>query len=348
MKMNLCIPLALAGSCFMVSVPCLAQTNETSNANPNRFGLNFRMGFNVKASFRNLGGFAARTDPGPSFGGSVNRVYDDGFNRLDSSGNVGGMTWNWGYQNASQLPGNDTVLMHSYSSPATAVSDNRTDDPQPGLDLSYDRELGRLAKKIKWGVGAGFNYTSTKIQDSSSLSAPGEMISDAFALGGITAPLSPYSGSFGNAGPLISDSPARSVSTSPSGASITGERKLDANLYGIKLGPYLEYPLSSKFAVSLRGGFAAAYVDSEFQFNQVVSVSGIGTASGAGTGSDGGWLAGGFVAAGVSYQLTRALDLAVGVEYQNLGTFSQKAGGAEARLNLRDCIFITLGLGYSF
>jgi len=45
---------------------------------------------------------SAQCDPGPATGGGIDRCYDDGFVRVDVSGNAGGYTWYWGYQNSSQ------------------------------------------------------------------------------------------------------------------------------------------------------------------------------------------------------------------------------------------------------
>ncbi len=64
------------------------------------------MSFNIQVGFKNSGAFAARTDPGPAFGSAYNRSYDDGFNRLDTTGNNHGTgyantTWYWGYGNES-------------------------------------------------------------------------------------------------------------------------------------------------------------------------------------------------------------------------------------------------------
>ena len=54
----------------------------------------------------------------------LNRNYADGYVHVDSSGNAGGQTWNWGYQNASQVQGN-TLTMHSAS-----VTGNGTIEPE--------------------------------------------------------------------------------------------------------------------------------------------------------------------------------------------------------------------------
>jgi len=99
---------------------------------PNRFGLAWRLSFNVKVGFKNVGAFPARTDPGPATGGSFDRTYDDGFNRVDTTGNNHGTgyantTWYWGYDSESQiLPSTSnpqSVVMHSSSSSGTELSD---------------------------------------------------------------------------------------------------------------------------------------------------------------------------------------------------------------------------------
>lgn len=43
--------------------------------------------------------------PGPASGGGVARFYDDGFVRVDATGNSGGYTSFWSYENASQIQG---------------------------------------------------------------------------------------------------------------------------------------------------------------------------------------------------------------------------------------------------
>lgn len=44
--------------------------------------------------------------------GGVDHDYDDGYVRVDSSGNAGGLTWFWGYQNQSQVPDDGFIHFH--------------------------------------------------------------------------------------------------------------------------------------------------------------------------------------------------------------------------------------------
>src|SRR4051812_11189102 len=99
--------------------------------NPNRFSLGARFGMNFKAAFGN----SAVVDPGPAAAGA-NYNYNDGYVRVDSSGNAGGLTWNWGYQNASQVVGG-TMEFHAvqFDTPSGSANNNVTDDPQFGAEL---------------------------------------------------------------------------------------------------------------------------------------------------------------------------------------------------------------------
>ena len=89
-----------------------------------------------------MGGFPAQTSPGPPTGSAAEHFYDDGYNRVDISGNLDTFTWYWGYTNASQLPGNGMIVMNSSSSASGAVSPNADGDPQqvahPGEDDALD------------------------------------------------------------------------------------------------------------------------------------------------------------------------------------------------------------------
>jgi hypothetical protein len=170
----------------------------------NRFGLSYRPGFNISASFRRLGFFAPQTNPGPSTG-PADRFYDDGYVRPDS-GTAPGLTWFWGYENNSQVPGDNTIQYHSSSSPGTGSSDDNDGNPQQGIELSYDRYLGKVGKRASWGLGAAFNYNNVTIEDDSPVVSSVQQLTDTYGLGGVIPPEAPYNGTFAGPGPLIGDS----------------------------------------------------------------------------------------------------------------------------------------------
>src|SRR5437762_11285112 len=122
-----------------------AQTNDPANLTPlkldenppapkNRFGLSYRMGFNITARFKNIGGFTPTRNTTPS-GDPWN--YDNGYNLDDAPGTPPGMTWYWGYSGqpsqSAQAPGDGFLYLSRSTSPADVVSSGNSDDPQHGF-----------------------------------------------------------------------------------------------------------------------------------------------------------------------------------------------------------------------
>src|SRR5204863_732465 len=118
----------------------------------------------------------ATVNPGPATGGT-DHTYNDGYVRVDSSGDAGGVTWNWGYQKDSQVVG-DTLQFHAtQSDSASSGSDNITDDPQYGIELIYQRVTGSFSSSGNWGLEAGFGYTDLDIRGSA---GTGSLTTDTF------------------------------------------------------------------------------------------------------------------------------------------------------------------------
>jgi hypothetical protein len=99
---------------------------------------------------------------------------------------------------------------------------------------------------------------------------------------------------------LLDSTPVRSITGlaagAPGSAIISGPHEFNANLFEFRLGPGVEIPLSRKLAVSLSGGFALVYVDSEFSFNETVTIPGVGSVANHGSGWGNAWLPSAYVA----------------------------------------------------
>ena len=67
-----------------------------------------------------------------------------------------------------------------------------------------------------------------------------------------------------------------------------------------------------------------------------------------GKGSKGEALPGGYLAASLLYRVTESISLSAGVQYQNVGTFTQSAGDKEVKLDLSESLFATAGLVFGF
>ncbi|MBM3883981.1 MAG: hypothetical protein FJ387_30470 [Verrucomicrobia bacterium] len=325
-----------------------AQSDNLQNGPLSRVGVSYRSGFNGSASFKNVGGLNLPADPDPVPGGGVDRFYDDGYVRVDSSGNAGGETWFWGYQSASQLPGDGTIVMRRTAAAGGLSRRDIDDDPQHGFELTYNLEWPVQALRGFLGIEAAFNFMDLQIADRQPLTGNTIGIADAFPLNSIVPPLAPYAGTREGPGPSIGATPVPSVMITPGGATVTGARRIDASLYGLRLGPNWRLPLSRRVSVSLGGGLALAVADSRFSFRETVTLAGGGFGSSAGSDGRAAWLAGGYLSGSVALALDRAWAVVAGVQYQNLGAYSHRAGARSATVDLGESVFLTGGINFTF
>lgn len=324
----------------MTPVIVCGQNNDGSEWN--HFGLDFRLGFNIKAKFSQIGALAAPATP-PNMGG-VDHTYADGFVRVDSSGDRGGLTWNWGYQNGSQVTGHDTLTMHTTSTEGASVGGS--DDPRLGFEAYYARDVAQLGSG-RWGLKLALGYTDVKIRDAQPLNSNVSLVTDAYQLGGITPPAAPYAGSFTGPGPVIGDTPLRTISTVPGGVAITGSRQLDIWLYDLRFGPYLELPLLDRLTLQVGSGVAVGLVDSTFSFSDN-TVTSAGTAQATGTGQSTESLVGFYGEAGLAYRVLRTTSIFAGGQFEYLGEFNQNVAGRGAQLDLKRSLYLVVGVQWRF
>jgi hypothetical protein len=344
-------PVTLIGIVSMLTQTASSQPASAIKLEPpreaslNRFGLSFGMTFNATVDFKHFGAF---TPPGASRqtpdGDAFN--YDDGYVLTDSTGNQLGFTRYWGYDSSSQVPGDGSLLMHRSSSMGTTAKD-REDDPQAGFELSYQRELGR-GKKFRWGLEAAFGFMNIDVQDSQPLSFGVSRLTDTYALGTVVPPPAPYyhgANLSPEGNPVIGATPTGSnLGSVP--ATVNGPRNFDANLFELRLGPYLEVPLGRKLALSFSGGLALVEVSSDFSFKETISVPGVAPVSGSGSHSD--LQVGGYAAGNLAYKLSEAWGLFSGVQFQDVGKYTHRENGRAAVLNLGQTINVVIGASYSF
>lgn len=319
----------LPGSCGMAAASLQGQITLPPEPPIHHVGLAYRMGFNLQADFINRGQYYP-LPPGEA-SNHAPRTYTDGYVREDSSGNAGGLTWNWGYHSPEQIQGDTLTFLAS--NPGTLDGSVR-DEVVPGIELSYALQLGQPGR-TEWGVEAALNFAradfSSRTQPSTSLLAR-----DTYSLGGILPPTAPYLGTFEGPGPLLTDT-AQSTA-------LAVEAELETGLYGLRLGPFIGLPLGSRLGLRLSGGFAAVLADSEFSFVQapVDPVGSTPQASGARRETE--CLPGGYLAANLLWSLSTRTAITLGLQYQNTGQTTIDAGDKRAELDLRRTFFLAVGL----
>src|SRR5256885_11319084 len=93
-------------------------------------------------------------------------LFRSGYVLTDVSGNLGGQTWYWGYDDsASQISGN-TILLNRSTVSGNFSSPSVNSDPNLGGELTYNRLLG-TKDRFRYGVEAAANYLNLSLRNSS-------------------------------------------------------------------------------------------------------------------------------------------------------------------------------------
>ena len=325
-----------------------ADIDTPASTNKNRLSLNARMGFNIDARFGQTGGFRPARSPGGT-GSALDHYYEDGYVRVDSSGNVGGQTWFWGYDTASQISGNN-ILFHSTSSQAAGSPKDVSDDPQLGFDLVYNREFGTFGKhsQHRWGLEASIGWSGIGIEDGGAARANVTRLTDSYGYTpGTTPPAPGHRGTFSGANFSIFDTPTRTVQTI-SGAQVRSSREFEGDLFIGHLGPYAAFALSDKLQLSISGGLAVGGMFSQFAWDETVSFSGSSPLRHHASGSASDMLVGGFIGANLGYQFHPRWSAHLGLQFESLSDYSQIVAGHKATIDLSKSLHVTAGIGYSF
>jgi hypothetical protein len=309
-----------------------------------RFNLNTHIGFNIEASFEGLGGVSG-TDPGSDLRGT-DHFYDDGYNRVDESGNEGGQTRFWGYANASQVV-DDEIVMSSYSSGISGRIDGVEDAPHWGAELTYARELGWTGS-YWWGVEIGLSWTDMRFEEGGVFQGDATIVRDAYSLGGMEPPAAPYGGTFSGAGPALGDDPLRTVQTLNGAARTMGEYELDASLYVVRLGLVYETPFTSWLTLQFGGGVAGGFVDGEFRYEETSTIASLRSVVTRGSGSSDDFVGGAYAHAGLALHFQDHLMASLGLQYRYLTDYTQEVAGRRAELDFEGSLYVALGLGVTF
>ena len=311
------------------------------------FRIGMLVGFNFKASFSMSGQFSVSgSQPGAPGVSGVDHFYDDGYVRVDETGNALGKTIFWGYNDASQYNATaQTLTFHSAQEFRTSGSSTSDGSPNFGFDLAYGGRLGHWgAARIGWEFG--FGLLPINIKDTQPMAGIVSRTVHSFTTGGIVLPTAPYNGVASGSGPTIDDR-ATALPDDTGPGTIGGSRTLDTTLYMWRLGPLFHWELSPQLAVSLSAGPAVGLVSGDLKYDEVVVA---GSTSGRNTGSIGGSdvVFGGYVGATLMYHAVENGDFYVGVQYMPLGSAQISGGGRQARLDMSGGLYISAGINWPF
>jgi hypothetical protein len=331
------------GCAFAAVTPVLAQQADTDLfkiQNANRFSLGARIGMNFDAKFQ-----TTRRQPGPPTG-RIDYNYDDGYVRVDVSGNAGDQTWNWGYNNASQIVG-DAIEYHKIDSPILPLSTSTSsDDAYYGLELVYQRLAGTFMSGGGWGFEAAFSYHDIDLQDERSGSGPGTLLTDRFPGNGIEWPNPRYRGTFNGPGPVIGATPTRTITGET--VSFASDHHLQGQMFGFRFGPFIEWNFNRRFSVAISGGLALAPALIDYDFEETLATESGRTHVEQGTSNKTDLLYGNYVGGVVRFQITEQWGVYAGAQYETLNEWEHSVGKRTATLDPGSTFYGVAGVTWRF
>jgi len=330
-----------------------AAVTMPGQSSPWRFGADYAPFLGLKTNFNGLGRFRSPFAPQP-LGGGRNYDYDNGFVYVDSSGNLGGQTWNWGYANNSQYnPAGTGSINYTLTNSLANGHAEEDGGGKAGFELTGYRDMGPVnwaavgGRQATWGLRGGLQYAHVGVSNHDLLASGITTTTDSFDLGGTLPPGAPYTGSFGGPGPLLGDSPTRTVTTGP-GALISGSRDMDTDLFIANFGPYLEIPVTDHFDLMLEGGVSFAVASGKYDFFSSTTIAGAGTQQSTGSASDTKVLPGLYLGLSGVYKINDQWSLQASGRYQYMKQFDLGANGSQASLSFDSAFVVSVGVLYSF
>lgn len=306
-------------------------------------------------------GYYFRLGPATRFGvkASINAnrpvlpegVYDNGFVLPDIGGPDSGFTWNWGYQSAGQIQGNNLVFSRYDNVPATKRLDADVDSPLfggeiiGGIDIFEFTMLERTAK-VSVELGYGFSSFSSDLSASTTGPATYTVRNHPF---GIILPQPPYSGTFDGPGPLIGLDPS-SQSIFSSSANTVFKGSLEAYFHELRLGPALTVPLNGRISLGLSVGYSAVLADTTFRYNETTTFTdpSVPDFSSRADINKAKWSPGAYAELRAAYQINRHLSAYLGADVAYHKDVVLQTRHYEANLDLGSTYGLKLGLGYRF
>jgi hypothetical protein len=358
-KINYCWAIPLGGA-VLFNTAAAAELDQyaTDLHATNRLTLSLRFGLNISSSFKGVGfgipGGAASGNGQVTPDGSPYN-YSDGYVLTDSTGNFLGFSSYWGYDNASQYnPAANTFTFHnSTSSGILGGQSGGSDQSLPGVELTYDRELGTKENwhDMHYGIEGAVNYLKTSFNNNGISGAAASTTTDVYQFGGIAGnqPAPGFQGRFsGNPGDPVIVVPAISSTTASSSETFLSQDQFDGNLWGFRLGPYVEFPMSEKWSLHFSGGLALGLLDGSETWQQTLNIPATGTFAASGGGSDLKLLWGFYAGLDAAYQFNQRWGVEGGVQFQDIGDYSHSFSGRTVELDLRNSLFVQVGVTYSF
>lgn len=303
---------------------------------------------NIKSSFSENGQFNIPSQAGPVGVTGANHIFNDGYVKVDNTGDARQQTGYWGYDNASQYNSTlDTLTMHSSTGYSLSGEGSREAQPFPGFEAAYGTDLFRFAHvRIGWELGA--ELMPIHVSDDEALNASVTQSLFTFGTGSIIMPTAPYNGGISSyPEPTISDIATNAGSTNVTGT-VTGSRRLEMMLYTVRLGPTLGWNFMPGAELTAGAGPVVGVLTGDYEFSETITTPGSGSAYNSGRYNATKGIFGGYANASLVFQVINHGDVYLGAEFMPLGNVNMNFPGREASLDLRQALQFSAGFNWPF
>jgi len=312
--------------------------------------------------------YGANASADPSASAKTDRFYDDGFNRVDASGNLGdgafgplsSRTGYFGFTSDSQVDLKAGTLSLRRTGAGEGLYRDAGDiADRPSWHVALRLSLGeQKPDRRDWGLEGAVDWARFRDSSSGPVSGNVRVLTDAYQLGGVVPQRAPYSGRFS---PLpgdqrIGDVPTRTI-TQVAGT-VTGTRTFSGKADVYRAGFWWELLPSDtvppereafRWSLFLRGGAALIHARASFAIDEQAQAPGLQpgarvSAAGSRSKVDLGY----FLGARVRRSFNQRWALLAGVDF--LGGYKLRAeqGDRYALLDLSRVWFLSIGLEYSW
>lgn len=291
----------------------------------------------------------------PSLAPRSNRDYIDGFNRVDSSGNLGegapglaSRTGNFGFTSDAQVDlSRGTLALHTLNPGEGKYFDRSSRRGDIAPELQY-RILRERSGSAAFGLEARAGRIDFDYSNSGPLAGTVRVLTDTYALGGVVPQPAPYMGAF-NVQPgtqRIGDTPSRTIASAP--ATVQGERTFTAKGWLLRAG-FVWQPLdTSRVALQIHGGPALMNLKGTFRLNERWVTPGVPALTQTAEGSHREWLLGAYAGATVDVHLSARWNVFAGADVLHADTLSLPAAAGRAQFDFSRAILINAGLAFRF
>ncbi len=280
-------------------------------------------------------------------------IYNDGFVLQDAGGSASGKTWNWGYNSAGQVAG-DNLLLHRYDNvPAAGVRDLNGANPLVGGEIVGGYQFPGftwLNKPVRVAIEMAYGYAQSSLNMGFGSAGVVNFTSDRYGMNGVIAPQPPYAGTATGPGPLLDLNPNGHTLVS-SAATTAFAGRVDTDFQNLRLGPSFEMELTPRFSVAAGIGYSSVYVDSKFNYNEATTFANAAVPplnSGAVSLKHAEWEPGAYLELRANYQFTQLIGAFCGGDLQYNHSFEFGDAAHQIKVDLGTTYAIKGGVSFRF